>query len=132
MITKDMLRAGKRGKGRTVVRLRTPHPVWGHIVVVKDLMNRTGLDRPDRIGVGPPHRGIAFGVALSDVEAILEQGELPERVTIANEFVDRDGHMIPRSRRMKCARCEAWMTVDILERRQECPHCRGVVVFEAE
>ena len=38
--------------------------------------------------------------------------------------------MVPRNRRMKCARCEKWMTVDILAPRQECPHCREVVVFE--
>ena len=72
MISKDQLTERKRGKGGTTVRLRTPHPVWGSVVVIKDLMDRAGYDRPDRVGVGPADRGIAFGVALSDIEAIVE------------------------------------------------------------
>ena len=72
MISKAQLVERKRGKGGTVVRLRTPHPLWGDTVVVKDLMRRRGYDRPDRVGVGPADRGIAFGVALSDIEAIVE------------------------------------------------------------
>ena len=72
MISKDMLTEQKRGSGGTVVRLRTPHPRWGDTVVVKDLMRRRGYDRPDRVGVGPADRGIAFGVALEDIEAIVD------------------------------------------------------------
>ena len=131
MITKDQLRARRRGKGGTVVRLRTPHPVWGDTVVVKDLLNRESYDRPDHVGVGPAHRGIAFGVALCEIDAIVEPSELPDRVTVTNDFVERGGSMVPRNRRMKCARCEKWMTVDLLEPRQECPHCGEVIVFEA-
>jgi hypothetical protein len=73
MITKDQLTEQRRGKGGTVVRLRTPHPVWGDTVVVKDLMQRRTYDRPDQVGVGPAGRGIAFGVSLTDIEAIVEQ-----------------------------------------------------------
>jgi len=130
MISKDQLTERKRGRGGSTVRLRTPHPVWGDTVVVKDLMNRKGFDRPDRIGVGPAHRGIAFGVALEDVAAIVDPSELPDRITISEEFFERDGHVFPRNRRMTCARCEKWMTVDLLEPRQYCPHCREVVVFD--
>lgn len=72
MISKDRLKERQRGRGGTVVRLRTPHPVWGDTVVVKDLMNGRGYDRPDRVGVGPADRGVAFGVALTEIEAILE------------------------------------------------------------
>jgi hypothetical protein len=71
MITKDM-RAQRRGRGGTVVRLRTPHPVWGDVVVVKDLMDRAGYGRPDHIGVGPSDRGVAFGVSLEEIDAIVE------------------------------------------------------------
>ena len=53
-------------------RLRTPHPVWGDTLVVKDLMDRPGYDRPDRVGVGPVDKGIAFGVSLADIAAIVE------------------------------------------------------------
>ena len=42
------------------------------IVVIKDKMDRKTYDRPDRIGVGPLDRGIAFSVALADIEAIVE------------------------------------------------------------
>lgn len=55
-----------------------------------------------------------------------------ERTTITNEFIEVDGNVVPRNRRMKCAQCEKWMTVDLLEPRQECPHCREVIVFEAQ
>lgn len=130
MISKNELTARERGTGGTVVRLRTPHAVWGDTVVVKDLMDRGGYDKPDRVGVGPAHRGIAFGVALSDIEAIVEPSEVPERITIANEFIERDGHMIPRSRRIRCGRCERWLTVDQLEERQQCPRCQTVIVIE--
>ena len=44
MITKDQLEARERGTGGTVVRLRTPHPVWGDTVVVKDLMETGAND----------------------------------------------------------------------------------------
>ena len=54
-----------------------------------------------------------------------------DRIAITNGFIERDGHLVPRNRRMKCARCEKWMTVDLLEPIQECPHCREVVVFAA-
>ena len=54
----------------------------------------------------------------------------PDRITISEEFIEVDGHMIPRCRRMKCARCEKWMTVDQFVARQYCPHCREVIVFD--
>ena len=54
-----------------------------------------------------------------------------DRIAITTGFIERDGHLVPRNRRMKCARCEKWMTVDLLEPIQECPHCREVVVFAA-
>ena len=72
MITKDQLTERRRGRGGSVVRLRTPHPVWGDTVVVKDLMQRRSYDRADRVGVGPADQGVAFGVPLADIEAILE------------------------------------------------------------
>ena len=74
MISKDQLTERRGGRGGTVVRLRTPHPLWGDTVVIKDLMDRRGYDRAERVGVGPADRGIAFGVALSDIEAIVEPG----------------------------------------------------------
>ena len=52
------------------------------------------------------------------------------RITMSEEIVEVDGHLIPRCRRMKCARCEKWMTVDQFVARQYCPHCREVVVFD--
>jgi hypothetical protein len=69
-ITKSDLTERTRGKGGTIVRLRTPHPTWGDTVVVKDLMQRRGCS-PTRIGVGPLDRGIAFGVELPDIESIV-------------------------------------------------------------
>jgi hypothetical protein len=72
VITKDQLVAQKRGRGGTVVRLRTPHPLWGSVVVIKDRMDRAGYSRPDRVGVGPADRGVTFGVALADIEAVVE------------------------------------------------------------
>ena len=72
MISKDQLTEQKRGRGGSVVRLRTPHPVWGDTVVIKDLMSRRGYDRPDRVGVGPGDRGVTFRVALAEIEAIVE------------------------------------------------------------
>lgn len=65
-ITKDQLTERKRGKGGTLVRLTD-----GRTVVVKDLMQRVGYDKPTRIGVGLPDSGLAFGVELSDVVAIV-------------------------------------------------------------
>lgn len=53
-----------------------------------------------------------------------------DRITITDEFIERDGHMIPRNRRMKCARCELWLTVDQTLARQFCPHCHEVVVLD--
>lgn len=38
------------------------------VYVVKDLMNRPRYDRPDRVGIGPVDRGIAFGVRLADID----------------------------------------------------------------
>lgn len=70
MISKAQLTERKRGKGGTMVRIRTPHPTWGDTVVVKDLMQRKGLS-PTRIGVGPTDRGIAFGVELADIAEVL-------------------------------------------------------------
>ena len=69
-ITKSDLTERTRGKGGTVVRLRTPHQTWGDTLVVKDLMQRKGCS-PTRIGVGPVDRGIAFGVELPDIESIV-------------------------------------------------------------
>jgi hypothetical protein len=73
VIDKSQLTERTRGKGGSVVKLRKPHPVWGGTVVVKDLMSRRTYDKPDRIGVGPADRGIAFSVALSDIDAIVER-----------------------------------------------------------
>ena len=39
----------------------------GKTYVVKDLMSRKGYNRPERVGIGPEDRGIAFGVSLSDL-----------------------------------------------------------------
>jgi len=71
VVTKGELSERRRGRGGSIVRLRTPHPLWGDTVVVKDLMERATQRRPDRIGVGPLDRGVAFGVSLSDIEAIV-------------------------------------------------------------
>lgn len=65
-ITKADLTERTRGKGGTMLRLRD-----GRTVVVKDLMQRANYNKPDRIGVGSPDDGLAFGVALADVEAII-------------------------------------------------------------
>ena len=64
MITKAQLTERKRGKGGTLVRIHGDPTVY----VVKDLMQRKGYDKPDRIGIGPLDRGVAFGVTLSDIE----------------------------------------------------------------
>lgn len=66
MVTKAELTERKRGKGGSVVRLAD-----GRIVVVKDLMQRATYNQPDRIGVGAPDSGLAFGVRLSDIVAIV-------------------------------------------------------------
>jgi Zn finger protein HypA/HybF involved in hydrogenase expression len=54
----------------------------------------------------------------------------PDRITISEEFIERDGHMIPRNRRMKCARCEKWMTVDQFVARQYCPRCGEALALD--
>jgi hypothetical protein len=61
-VTKDQLTERKRGKGGTIVLHR------GQRYVVKDLMARKSYDEPGRIAIGPEDRGIAFGVALSELE----------------------------------------------------------------
>ena len=48
------------------------------------------------------------------------------RISMSEEIVEVAGHMVPRCRRMKCAWCEKWMTVDLLVATQECLHCKGV------
>lgn len=73
-ITKAMLTERKRGKGGSVITIRSGS--WSARFgvgpfVVKDLMQRRNFDKPDLIGVGPADRGIAFGVSLADVEAII-------------------------------------------------------------
>lgn len=65
-VTKAQLTERKRGKGGSVVRLTD-----GRVVVVKDLMQRANYNKPDRIGVGSPDNGLAFGVALADVEEVI-------------------------------------------------------------
>jgi hypothetical protein len=52
------------------------------------------------------------------------------RITISEEYVERDGHLIPRCRRIRCARFERWMTVDQSIARQYCPHCEEAVVLD--
>lgn len=66
-VTKAQLTERKRGKGGTMLRLTD-----GRIVVVKDLMQRANYNQPDRIGVGSPDNGLAFGVSLADVAAIVD------------------------------------------------------------
>ena len=65
-VTKAQLTERKRGKGGSVVRLTD-----GRVVVVKDLMQRANYNKPDRIGVGSPDNGLAFGVALADVAEVI-------------------------------------------------------------
>jgi len=64
MTTKGDLRATKRGRLGTLVRYQ------GRVYVVKDLMDRVGYNRPERVGIGPEDRGIAFGVSLADIEVV--------------------------------------------------------------
>jgi len=116
VISKAQLVERKRGKGGTVVRLRTPHPLWGDTVVVKDLMDRRGYDRPDRVGVGPADRGITFGVSLADIEAIVEPGgrssmDSLDRIATTNGFIEADDHTVPRNPHMRCSGCETWLTL---------------------
>jgi hypothetical protein len=66
MVTKDQLTARKRGKGGTVLRLTD-----GRIVVVKDMMQRATYYKPDRIGVGSPDDGLAFGITLDQIAEII-------------------------------------------------------------
>ena len=64
--TKAQLTERKRGQGGTMVRVAGRDGTF----VVKDLMQRQQYNKPDRIGVGPTDRGLAFGVSLADVEIV--------------------------------------------------------------
>ena len=46
------------------------HDIRRETYVVKDLMARKTYNKPDRIGIGPADLGIAFGVALDQVEIV--------------------------------------------------------------
>jgi hypothetical protein len=65
-VSKANLTERTRGKGGTMLRLTD-----GRVVVVKDLMQRANYNKPDRIGVGSPDNGLAFGVSLADIAEVL-------------------------------------------------------------
>lgn len=68
--TKDQLTARTRGKGGTLIRVVCGKWASEATMVVKDLMDRKTWNKPDRIGVGPLDRGIAFGVTLDEIEVV--------------------------------------------------------------
>ena len=55
----------------TTVRILDARPSLdlpaGSLVIVKDTMDRATYNKPNRIGVGPADRGVAFGVALARI-----------------------------------------------------------------
>lgn len=61
-VSKDQLTARTRGKGGTIVRWR------GQTLVVKDMMQRSTYNKPDRVGVGPVDKGVAWSADLADLE----------------------------------------------------------------
>ena len=73
-ITKSDLTARTRGKGGTIITIRPDtHSARYGIgpFVVKDLFQRKTYDRPGEIAVGPEDRGIAWGIRLEDIDAIV-------------------------------------------------------------
>jgi hypothetical protein len=47
-----------------------PHDLRRDAYIVKDTMDRKTYNKPDRVGIGPEDLGIAFGIALSDIEPV--------------------------------------------------------------
>lgn len=68
--TKQQLTERWRGKGGTLVRVVAGKWASEEVMVVKDLMARKSWNKPDRVGVGPLDRGIAFGVGLDEIEVL--------------------------------------------------------------